>query len=237
MKILEVNNIDLLGSRFNGYDLMEYINKNSSNSCNMAVIHKLSDNDNVFPIAFSREINMIERLYNLEQSILSVHSILSISSSLLMKSEVYKEADIVHFHMFHNSHFSLFDLKKIAQEKKVIISLHDPWFVTGHCVHPFECEKWKFGCKNCPHLDYMFPMKRGQAGALWNLKKSVFNSIDCDLIVSSPYMKYLVKNSPILKRKRLHYLPLGIDTNKFVSVDSSELRKKYGIKSNDLVFF
>ncbi len=27
------------------------------------------------------------------------------------------------------------------------------WLLTGHCAHPFDCERWRTGCGECPYLD------------------------------------------------------------------------------------
>lgn len=238
IKVLEVNNIDLLGRRFNGYDLKNYLNSTEEFEIKQAVIHKLSNDDEVIPITTVSGINMMERLKQEEDSLLSVHSVLSITSVLLQQLEEYQEADIVHFHMFHNSNFSLSSLKKICLDKKVVISLHDPWFMTGRCVHPYDCQKWKTGCKNCPSLGTLFPMKKDNAQYLWNLKKNVFSQISCDLIFSSKFMGEMVQASPILNKQKSHFIPLGINLNEFKpSNNYNNLRKKYNIDKDSIVYF
>ena len=100
--------------------------------------------------------------------------------------------------MFHNTKLSIYSLIKIAEEKKVIISLHDPWFLTGRCVHFYDCLLWQKGCKKCPDLTTMFSFKEDNCQMLWKLKKYVFDNIDVDIVVPSKWMESLVKKSPIL---------------------------------------
>ena len=140
--------------------------------------------------------------------------------------------------MFHNSNISLFSLIRMAKEKKLILSLHDPWFFTGHCVHFQDCEKWKSGCGNCPDLSRPFPIKEDTTEELWNLKKKIFDLIDVDLIVTSSWMYNIAKTSPITKNKRIHLIPFGIDTNFYSpNISKNRVRKKFGINSSDKVLF
>lgn len=48
LEILEVNNIDLIGQRFNGYDIKNYINNNTEHSAKQIVVDKLSKDKDVF---------------------------------------------------------------------------------------------------------------------------------------------------------------------------------------------
>ncbi|MEG0825999.1 MAG: glycosyltransferase [Bacilli bacterium] len=238
MKILEVNNIDTIGRRFNGYDLMEYLNEDKNIIAKQIVLHKCSENNNVLGLAKLGEIEFVNRTSAQEDSILSTHSQVSLTTPMLLKNKFYQETDIIHFHMFHNSRFSLYSLLEIYKNKKIVISLHDPWFVTGRCVHPFECEKWKSGCNNCKNLGTLFPMRYDNCHSLWELKKNIFANIKVDLIVNSRYMENLVKNSQILQNQTTHFIPFGIDTNHFkASKNSLKLRKKYKIDNDNVVLF
>lgn len=237
IKILEVNNIDLAGRRFNGYNMIEELS-NKDFDIKQAVIIKQSENESVVKILNTDQLlNQYYNLFEIEES-LSIHNIFSITTPALFDMKEYKEADIVHLHMFHNTKLSLYALKKIAKEKKVVLSLHDPWFFTGHCVHFYECNSWKKGCKNCPSLNTLFPLKKDNCNALWNLKKYVFDNRNINIIVSTPWMKNLVEESPITKKqKNVSLIPFGIDWKKFNSVTRKEARSHYAFAENDIVLF
>ena len=107
LKVLEVNNIDLPGRRFNGYDLIQYSLKKDID-IRQAVVYKQSNNNKVsLLLKNSVQLQMFEKLEKFEKEELSVHSNLSITSPALINSEEYKKADIIHFHMFHNTKLSL----------------------------------------------------------------------------------------------------------------------------------
>lgn len=238
IKILEVNNIDLPGRRFNGYDMLNWFNDSSNLDIKQVVIIKQSDNDKVIKLFPNSYIDgFFYKLQDYEQSNLSLNNIYSISSSALKDLNEYKEADIIHFHMFHNSKLSLYSLIDISKEKKVVITLHDPWFLTGRCVHFYDCDKWKTGCKKCKKLENLFPFKIDNCNEMWKLKSNIFNNIDVSLIVTSEWMKNLVKKSPFLKDKKLYKIPLGLDLDKFKSSSKDKARKKFNIAKNDIVLF
>ena len=237
IKILEVTQIDLIGKRFNGYDMIHQLD-NKKFDIKQAVLVKQSDDERVIKLVITNgEYEIMNNYLNLERE-LSIKNVLSITAPSLVNLTEYKEADIVHFHQFHNANLSLPYLRKIASEKKVIVSLHDPWMFTGHCVYPLECEKWKNGCVNCPNLENVFPINEDHCHDMWNLRKSVFEDIDVDILVYSDWMLKLVKQSLVFKnQKRIHKISFGIDDKKFNNVPRKEARKHYDISEDSFVFF
>lgn len=240
MKILEVNNIDLIGRRFNGYDFIDVFSSDPDLDVYQSTIIKQSNHKKVIPL-FSTP-SLISHFYtiqNYEDEVLSIHSNLSISTPALMSSKEYQECDVIHFHMFHNTRMSLYSLMEIANQKKVVISLHDPWFFNGHCVHSQECNKWKNGCMRCPDLDRLFPLKEDYSHELWKLKEKVFKNIDVDLVVTSKWMLDMVKKSPITKHiSNVHHIPFGLDTDLFSpKYDQNDAKKHFGIEDDEFVIF
>lgn len=237
VRVLEVNDIDLAGKIFNGYNFIDNLDKDKFD-IKQAVLFKTSSNSNVIKLLENESFNKAYyELMKLEDKY-SIHNVLSITSPILNNTKEYKQADIIHLHMFHNAKLSIASLYTMAKEKKVILTLHDPWFLTGRCVHFFNCNKWKYGCKNCKHLDNLFQLKEDNCNFLWNLKKEVFKNIDIDIVVTSIWMLDLVKASPILKnQKNIHYIPLGVNTNKFKSVKNLSLKKKLNIPEENIVLF
>lgn len=237
IKVLEVNNIDLLGRRFNGYDMIQDISDETI-EVKQAVIHKMSSNDKVVKILKNKNQEIIHAIFDGIEKENSIHNIYSITTPALFKLPEYQEADIIHFHMFHNTKLSLFSLIKIAKEKKVVISLHDPWFLTGRCVHFLSCDNWQTGCQNCPDLHSLFPFDKDNCSELWNLKKYIFDNIDIDLVLPSNWMLNLIKKSPIFENQKNYFkIPFGIDVNKFAKISYESARKELDIKSNEIVLF
>ena len=203
------------------------------------VVEKLSDSDSVHKLYEDSEREIENRLLNFESKHLSVHSNLSLSAAALKSNKAFQEADLVHYHMVHNIHLPLYSLIELCDKKPSIISIHDPWFFTGRCVHFDKCDGWKNGCKKCPNLKTLFPLKKDNCKYLWELKKLVYQNIDVDIIVPSIYILNLVKQSPLTKHfKNVHLLPFGIDINYFdKKFTKEEACKKLGIDHKDTIIF
>lgn len=239
LKILEVNNLDLLGRRFNGYDLLDTINNNSVHSAKQIVTFKSSSNPNVLEFYKSKgSLFRGDLLVDSELSLLSVHSQVSFTSNILKNSEVYKKSDLVHYHLIHNTKLSLPQMVELCREKPTVLTFHDAWNFTGRCVQPQECEKWKSGCDGCKNLSSLFPFTEDNCASLWNQKMKIYEKMDVDIIVSSLFMKEMLEASPLTKHfKNVHFVPFGIDLDKFKSKDKKQARKSIGIDDEDFVLF
>jgi len=125
----------------------------------------------------------------------------------------------------------------LVHAKPTVWTLHDPWALTGHCVHPVDCKGWLTGCKKCPHLDRYSPLKEDNSNNIWNMKKEVYKDIDIDIVVASKWMLDLVRRSPLTKHfKRVHLIPFGIDLKLFKQRKNREkIRKGFGIEKDDFV--
>ncbi|MBR4761258.1 MAG: glycosyltransferase, partial [Clostridia bacterium] len=239
MQILEITEVDLLGRGFNGYDIMKQINRGQDYTARMKVLHKLSADPDVIPMLKTKpQTGLCDKLFERENATLDVMSVLSLSSPALYGSKEYKHADIAHYHQFHNAHLGFFELEREARCKPTVISFHDPWMMTGRCVHPGDCRGYESGCKNCCKLDTLFPFKMDMSAAMWNIKRDVLSSIDADIIVHSEYMYNLVKQNPYTKDLRVHLIPFGIDVDRYVlPVTKGESRDRFGIPRDDFVLF
>jgi glycosyltransferase involved in cell wall biosynthesis len=65
---------------------------------------------------------------------------------------VAQGSHIIHLHNLHGGYLDISILPRLGRTAKLVITLHDEWIYTGHCAHPMECQKWKFGCGHCPDL-------------------------------------------------------------------------------------
>jgi glycosyltransferase involved in cell wall biosynthesis len=237
MKILYVNDNDLIGRRFNGHDLQIMLNKKKGYEAKQAVIAKQGTDPNTIRLINTEGGYFIRNKCREMEEKLSIQSMIYPFGELLREHPAFKEADIVHYHLLFNHFMSLYSFKHLAQEKPTVWTLHDPWALTGHCVHPIDCKGWLTGCHNCPHLDRYSPLKEDNSHDIWEIKKGIYKDIDIDIVVASPWMLDLVKRSPLTKHfKRTHLIPFGIDTNIFKkNIKHKELRKKMSIDEKSFV--
>jgi|BioPla2DNA2_1021312.scaffolds.fasta_scaffold12825_3 glycosyltransferase involved in cell wall biosynthesis len=240
LNILEVNNIDLKGRRFNGYDIKNHINNKTKHSAKQIVVYKSTVDKDVLAFFYSyKNIKLFKYLGLFEQDVLSVHSQLSITSPALMANKYYEQADLVHYHLIHNTKLSLQSLEHLLNEKPSVVSFHDPWLLTGRCVQPQECEKWKTGCKDCEYLYTEFSLPKDTCKYLWEIKSKVYAATDPDIIVSTKFMYDMLKESPLTGHiKNVHIIPFGINLDYFSNrLDKKAVRDYFSIPQDHIVLF
>ena len=234
IKVLHVNNTDLMGRRFNGYDLIAR-SAPYGVECSQAVLLKQSDNPRVVPLLEGADFDIQAAIERVERKRSLNNLLFPWARSLRMLPE-YQAADVVHYHLVHNNLISLADLPVLFAEKPSVWTIHDPWILTGHCIHPFTCDRWMTGCEVCPNLDFVVPLAEDNAGAMWNIKQEVLRRSDVDLIVASEFMHDMVSRSPIIHSQRVHTIPFGIDADDFLEdSERDQSRMRLGIGPDHFV--
>lgn len=212
LKNLQISSYDLVGSKFNGHDLHKYLRKEGVLS-NQLVLYKESNDINTYSTDF----------------------FVKDATKELIKNKLFYETDIVHFHLIHN----ILDLNYfpiITRLKPSVISLHDAYFLGGHCVHHFECDNWKRICHDCPYLNELFSIDKDFSSLNFELKKLAIQNSQISVIVASDWMKTRVENSPIWKNKKIYKIPFGINAEEFLpSENEKNIRKELNISKNNMV--
>lgn len=229
MKILYVSSHDVVGQQFNGYLLLNAM-RNMGIDARMYVHQTLVDRPDVVYHPNRRHGIVLNDILSRLEKRLSVRSILPIHSRDIVKHGFYKEADIVHLQLIHASQFfSLLSLPAMGRQKNLVLTLHDPWMLTGHCIHPIECERWKSGCGACPDLKRPFPIKNDTTALSWKLKQMIMSHTNVQLVVASKWMDNMVAASPILSHLPRSIIPFGLDTREFNPLDKRACKQALGI--------
>jgi glycosyltransferase involved in cell wall biosynthesis len=234
MKVLQVNSSDIIGSRFNGFDIRGLLANQGIRSHHL-VWNKISNeavSSRFFDVPGSRfamqVLARVERFF-------SIHSRLQWQSFLLPLHREFREADVVHYHILHDGYFSLDALPLLSRLKPTVWTLHDQWPLTGHCIYPLGCERWRSGCGACPRLDIPFMMHRDRTAQDFNWKRGILRRMKVDLVVASDSMRRMAERSPVARDKPLHVIPFGINLQKFVPGDTAAARERLGILPNRIV--
>lgn len=231
IKVVHISNTDSVGKRFNGMNV-----KSHCVDSRLLVINKVLNSEkseNICP--FPALVRFVRKVIKYIERKLSVQSLLYPFIGCIVFKKIFRKADVVHLHLIHNSFFSLFFLPFLTRKKNCVWTLHDPWALTGHCIHPFDCDKWRTICDNCPYLDTNYPMRRDRTKLMWKIKRFVYRKSQFRIIVASDYMRNMVENSPLTKGVHVDVIPFGIDLNVFRPLLSESIRKKYGISQSDVV--
>lgn len=235
-KNLQIGNTDLIGCRCNGYDLHKYLRKKNIDSSQLVWI-KMSNDANTYLISgnqIDRDItnnhcSEISKNYNLQ-------NLYGPSAYDILYNKLFLETDVVHYHLIHGLEFNIQLLPILTSIKPTVWSIHDPWAISGHCIHPYNCEKWKKGCGDCPSLDNNFAMRKDNTALNFEIKKNAILNSKLDIIVVSRWLEKLVKASPIFKNSNIHYIPYGINLNIFKPLNKITIRRELGIPQDALVF-
>lgn len=235
MKITYVHYIDLLGRVFNGYDLHCSLNA-LGHDCTMIVNEKLSGTTSVIGMLNKRLRYVHSLLADLETD-LGICDMLFPYTYQLSAYPDFQNADIVHYQMIHSQVLPIDQWKYALQNKRVVWTIHDPWLVTGHCVYPLECDKWKTGCHACSRVaEEPFAAQTDKSAQIWAIKKMALQDIDPEIIVSTEFMKQYITNSPLTRHfSHIHKIPFGIDLEKRKPQDKKESRQIFGIPDNCFV--
>lgn len=194
------------------------------------VMERLGDDNHTVLLPNEQEINIRRLIMECERK-LSLHGMIYPYLFKLMDMPEFKKSNIVHYHLLHNYFGALPILPEITKKKPSVLTIHDPWLLTGHCIHPLKCKKWQYGCGFCENLDINFSMREDRTALQWQIKRDVFARTNIDLVVASEWMLDLVRQSPIMSTiENVHLIPFGINVNLFSAArDKHLIRQKLRI--------
>lgn len=228
MNITYVTAWDEKGEAFNGRKIHDYLNAHGEGS-QMIVKHKSSVDKNIHIVG-----NPVTRFF--DQTVIAALEKLTGLWATFPISGWFTDtgpADLVHIQAIHGeSFFSLLMVSVISQFKPVVYTVHDFWLMTGHCVYPMNCERWKTGCGNCPNINTPIKSLWDNTAFSWRIKNWIMHHSNVTLIVASKYMHQNVKQSPILKHLPIHIIPFGIKQKDY---DKDKCRDEMGIPKDRVV--
>lgn len=234
MRVLQVNRSDLIGQRFNGFNLADRFEARGVEP-RYLVWEKQTDDSRVarmLPYPGSRRFARVAHRLETE---FSRHAELPLHSHALPLHSVFRGADVVHYHIIHDGYFSLLSLPQLTRQKPSVWTWHDPWPMTGHCIYPLGCERWKIGCGECPDLTLHFPMQQDRTREAAAMKRRVVTSSDVDIVLASRYMLDMARNSFVGANARLHHIPFGIDLEVYRQRDRAACRARFGVPEENVV--
>jgi glycosyltransferase involved in cell wall biosynthesis len=236
MKVLYVTDRDLPARRFSGYDLLDDLAPRGIDA-KQVVLQKESKNDRVIPLLADRSDEDLQTRLTQVEARNSMNNLLFPWARVLSELQEFQDADLIHYHLIHNHVVSTYDIPWLFGLKASVWTFHDPWVLTGHCVHPLTCKGWLSDCSPCPYLDRYFPLREDRAGQMWKIKQRVFADLDLDVVVASRWMLDMVKRSPLTSHlERVHLIPFGVpEPTKDRTGSKGESRRRLRIPDDDFV--
>lgn len=235
MKILQVGDVDVYNSKFAGQNLHSYLNNSGHDSWSLVYTQKTNDfttsqiiSDTVQSQLTLENIKQIDRNYG-------VHCFSGNVPLDILRNRHFLDADVVHYHLIHNYFFNYNYLPMLSSLKPSVLTLHDPWMITGHCVYPGQCDRWKTGCGSCPDLERTFRLEYDTTALNWKLKRLAIKNSNVDFVVASRWMFDLLDEAKIISLDRVHHVPYGIDTDIFRVKNKENIRSSLGIEKGQFV--
>ncbi len=189
---------------------------------------KTVNSPQVHEIKISKNMKRLEYVLMQAARRLGFNDLHCLSSYSIGDEEVIESADVVHIHGIHGNFFSYLALPALTKKKPTLFSLHDMWCFTGHCASSYDCERWKTGCGNCPYPQIHPPVRRDTTRLVWKLKKRAFENSPFEIAVPSRKMLEQVEEST-LKGRKVHYVPLAVDTEIYRPTHDWGLKQLLGI--------
>ncbi|OLT61230.1 glycosyltransferase family 4 protein [Moorena bouillonii] len=231
MKVLHINTSDTgSGGAIAGYRLYQGLLAQGVDS-QLLVNSSNSVDDRIAVIPSN---NTQEKLSFKIAKYISLNYINVINTFKLPQHPFFKQAQIINFHNLHGGYFNYLAIPKLTESKPAVLTLHDMWSFTGHCVYSFDCNRWKVGCGHCPYLDIYPAINKDTTNLEWKLKNWVYNRSNLVIVTLSNWLTEQAKQS-ILNRFPINHIPNGIDTQAYQPINSELCRHILGIPDNKKV--
>lgn len=174
---------------------------------------------------------LIERCTNRLANEVGLNNNGIVSTFGLRRDDSLRKTDIVNLHNLHGGYFNFLALPSLTRIVPAVLTLHDMWAFTGHCVYSLDCAKWKRGCGKCPY-PYDYPRLRRDSTLLEHrLKRWAFARSRLHVVAISTWIRDLAKES-LLGSLPIHYIPNGIDLEAFRPADKIAARRLFGLSAD-----
>ncbi|MEB2782622.1 glycosyltransferase [Algoriphagus sp. C2-6-M1] len=141
--------------------------------------------------------------------------------------KLVKVADVIYVHWVMMGFMSLGSFKAlISTNKRIIVFMHDMWYMTGGCHYAIDCSSFKMSCASCP----VFPKNKDIALSQFIKKKDLFQKFTNVFFVSpSIWLKKLSGESSLLSNKKVHFIPNYFNSDIFRPQDKDLIRIELGL--------
>ena len=153
----------------------------------------------------------------------------------ISKMPQIKNADVVYLHWILGGFLNIKNIEQLAKlGKPIVFIMHDMWTITGGCHYSFNCEKYKSGCKSCPHLSGRKENDLSKKG--FKKKINLFSKYNNFYFVSpSRWLFNCAKESLLTKNKPIFYIPNIIEDKVFKPTDTVIAKQILDIDAGETV--
>jgi glycosyltransferase involved in cell wall biosynthesis len=182
------------------------------------------------------------RIGNQIEKHIGIHSWANRPNLNITDAELYKWADIIELRNLFGGYFNLWSLPSLTAGKPVVWRLPDLWAVTGHCAFPYDCDRWKTGCYECPLLTpegrkHVEPPPTVLDGTrrVWREKRGLYKQSSLHIVVNSKWMRDQVSRSILGKALSINVISNGVELDIYQPRDKKQARSILGLPADEKI--
>ena len=183
----------------------------------------------------SLENSLKSRIGNTIEKYLGVHPWANRTTLHVVDTPLYHWADIIDLRNLFGGFFNLWSLPSLSAGKPVVWRLPDLWALTGHCAYPYDCERWKTGCFDCPLLTrdgrkMVEPKPTIWDGTrrVWQAKKELYRKSQLHIVVTTQWMQNNVQQSILSDVLSINVISNGVNLEIYKPISREKARSKLG---------
>lgn len=189
-----------------------------------------SGNNSMIPLYTNFEKKIYHRLRKV-----GIQEIIPFEKKVIKHYDALHQYDIFHFHDI-SSAISPLTLKWLSDiNRNVVWTIHDCSPVTGGCINPLDCNKFKSTCNHCPQLG-QFPLASNFDFTKFfhMIKKYTLKKSKIHFIAPSKWMADFAYDTGHLSTYPT-IISNGIDTNIFKCLNKNETRLLLDLPQNRFI--
>lgn len=221
MKVVIVNNSDILGgAAVVSYRLMNALRRQGLDA-KMLVVNKYGNDDNV--IAFGSKLKakyyfFRERLRIFISNGFSRKNLFKVSVAdcgfCINDNPVIRNADVIVLNWINQGVLSLDTICSLRKLKiPVVWIMHDMWECTGICHHAYECRNYRAHCGHCIYLNQ--DKKCDLSFETLSRKKKLYDTLPIKFVAVSNWLAGKCRESYLLKNHDIDVIPNAFPIDEF----------------------
>jgi glycosyltransferase involved in cell wall biosynthesis len=190
----------------------------------------------------SLQNSLKSRIGNQIEKYVGIHPWSNRTNLKVTSTTLYDWADIIDLRNLFGGYFNLWSLPALSARKPVVWRLPDLWAVTGHCAYPYECERWKTGCYQCPLLTPEGRKKVEPPPTVWDgtrrvwaAKKRLYNQAPLHVIVTTKWMRNQVSRSILRNALTINVISNGVNLDIYQPFNKKQARSKLGLPVDEKI--
>lgn len=166
----------------------------------------------------------LQRLYRHRQQVIFSTGLFGYDFT---RTEVYRQADIVHLHWICGGMVNMRHLAKV--KKPMVWTMRDMWTMTGGCHYAMECERYTAGCGRCRQLG---SSRERDLSRLVYWRKKRYLPRDLKLVGISHWLSDCARQSSLFQDFDVRTIHNNVSTQEFFPIEKTAAKQMLGVPAD-----